>query len=61
MSYIQNSVNTSLPYLYNIRKHEIDIYYFSLIINLEGRPYAKTPVTSWLRLPCTLSLTTAMS
>lgn len=55
MRYIQNSVN-----LYNIRKHEIDIYYLSLM-NLEGRPYAKTPLTSWLRLPCTLGLTTAMS
>lgn len=56
MRYIQNSVN-----LYNIRKHEIDIYYLSLIMNLEGRPYAKTPLTSWLRLPCTLGLITAMS
>lgn len=56
MRYIQNSVN-----LYNIRKHEIDIYYLSLIMNLEGRPCAKTPLTSWLRLPYTMSLTIAMS
>ena len=56
MRYIQNSVN-----LYNIRKHEIDISYLSLIMNLEGRPYSKTPLTSWLRLPCTLGLITAMS
>lgn len=32
--------------LYNVRKHGIDIYYLDLIINVEGKSYAKTSLTS---------------
>lgn len=31
---------------YNIRKHEIDIYYLDLIINVERKPHTKTFLTS---------------
>lgn len=44
--FVQDSAIPLFLNLYNIRKHELGIYYLDLIINVERKPHTKTSLTS---------------